>query len=130
MTLRWVDDDEPVFDIPANRHAFYRRIEQAIHDLDPAAPSRVKQELTAWLDDVAARVADYASVQRNAGADWTPHERQAIFEATSDWNESRWWCGLLLMKLAIEHATPFMAYRPGDPDSEIAIAYFLDLRSE
>ena len=129
MTLRWVEDDEPVIDIPASRRRFFRQVERAIHDLDPEALARVRHEISVWLDDVAARVSDHASVKDNAGADWSPYERQVIFDATEDWNFSRWWCGLLLMKLAMEHPSPFMAYRPGDPDSEIAIAYFLDPRS-
>ena len=129
MTLRWVEDDEPVTDIPANRQWFFRQVERAINDLDPEALARVRPEISAWLDDVAARVTDHASVKQNACKDWNPYERQVIFNATENWDFSRWWCGLLLMKLAIEHPTPFMAYRPGDPDSEIAIAYFLDSRS-
>ena len=128
MTLRWADNDELVDDIPGNRQQFYQRIEQSIHNLDPEALERMKREIAGWLHDVVDGRADYASVKRNAGADWTGHERQAIFDATQDWNRSRWWCGLYLMKAAIEHPRQFMGYRPGDPDSEIAIAYFLDPR--
>jgi hypothetical protein len=55
--------------------------------------------------------------------------RQAIYDATDNWDFSRWWCGLLLMRLAIAHPARFMAYKPGDPGSEISTAYFLDRRS-
>ena len=128
MTLRWVDDNELVNAIPGNRRKFYREIEQSIRNLDPEALERMNLEIAGWLDDVVDGRADYASVKRNAGADWTGHERQAIFNATQDWNQSRWWCGLLLMKVAIEHPRRFICYKPDDPDSEIAIAYFLDPR--
>ena len=128
MTLRWVDNNELVEDIPGNRQQFYLEIEQSIRNLDPEALLRIKHEIAEWLDDIVHDRADYASVQRNAGADWEGHERQTIYDATQDWNRSRWWCGLVLMKVAIEHSRQFMAYRPGDSDSEIAIAYFLDRR--
>lgn len=129
MTLRWVDDDENVTETPSHRAAFYRQIEKIIRQHDATVQVRIENELRAWLDEVSSGNADYASVHRNAGSDWNGYERQAIYDATQDWNQSRWWCGLLLMKLAIEHNDRFVGYKPGDPDSEVSTAYFLDRRS-
>src|SRR5262245_28930115 len=101
MSLRWVDDDTLVLDVPSRRRSFYRQIEQRLHNYDPEALVRIARELLPWLDDVSSGRADFASVERNAGADWSGFERQALYEATQDFDFSRWWCGLLLMKLAI-----------------------------
>jgi len=82
MTLRWVDDDEDVTEIPPHRTAFYRQIEEMIREYDSTAQARIENELQAWLDDVSRANSDYSSVQRNAGSDWSGYERQAIYEAT------------------------------------------------
>ena len=129
MALRWVDDDTPVRDLPRQRQEFYRQIEQAIRAHDPSAQARIEAELRVWLDDVSSGRADYASVERNARADWNGFERQAIYDASQNWDFSRWWCGLLLMRLAIAHTEPFMGYKPGEPGSEVSTAYFLDRRA-
>jgi hypothetical protein len=129
MALRWVDDDAPILDVPAQRRHFYRQVEQRLHAHDPNAQPHIEAELRAWLDDVASGRADYASVERSAGDDWTGFARQAIYDATQSWDASRWWCGLLLMRLAITHSARFMAYKPGEPGSEISTAYFLDRRA-
>ena len=128
MTLRWVDDDEIAVDTPSNRKEFYRKIKEKIARENPEAQERIENEIRAWLDNVSRGIADYASVQRDAGADWTGFERQTIYDATENWNYSRWWCGLLLMELAIAHPKRFMGYKPRDPGSEISTAYFLDRR--
>lgn len=129
MSLRWVDDNMPVLSLPAHRQAFYQQIEQILRNYDSGAQARIEAELRTWLDDVSNRRADYASVERNAGADWNGFERQVIYDATQDWNFSRWWCGLLLMRLAIAHPNAFICYKPGEPDSEMSTAYFLDPRT-
>ena len=129
MSLRWVDEDEPVKALPSRRRQFYERIEEQIREYDPDALRRIESELVTWLDDVSTGASDYASVKRNAGADWTGFERQTIYDVTENWDHSRWWCGLLLMKLAINHPDPFVGYRPGDPGSEVSTAYFLDRRA-
>ncbi|MGH7137355.1 MAG: hypothetical protein ACREHD_16550 [Pirellulales bacterium] len=128
MSLRWADDKAPVPSIPPQRLPFYQQVEARLRAYDPAAQQRIEAELRAWLDDVCTGIADYASVERNAGADWNGFERQAIYDVTQNWDHSRWWCGLLLMKLAIEHRDGFMGYKPGDPGSEISTAYFFDHR--
>jgi hypothetical protein len=129
MALRWTNDDAPVLDLPRQRQQFYLHIEQVLRAHDPAAQARIEAELRVWLDDVSSGRADCASVEQNAGADWTGFERQAIYDATQNWDFSRWWCGLLLMRLAVAHPDPFMAYKPGDPGSDISTAYFLDRRA-
>jgi hypothetical protein len=128
MSLRWVDDNSAVLSLPAHRQTFFQQVEQRLRAYDPGAQGRIEAELRAWLDDVSSGRADYASVERNAGADWNGYERQAIYDATQNWDFSRWWCGLLLMQLAITHPAAFMCYKPGDPGSEISTAYFLDRR--
>jgi hypothetical protein len=115
-------------DIPGNRRWFYRQIEDRLRSYDPGAQARIEDELRTWLDDVSSGRDDYTSVKRNALGDWDGFERMAIYDATHSFNFSRWWCGLLLMKLAIAHSAPFMCYKPEDPGSEISTAYFLDPR--
>ena len=78
MSLRWVDDNTPVLVLPRQRQKFYRQIEQTLRAHDPGAQARIEAELQTWLDDVSGGRADYASIERNVGADWNGFERQSI----------------------------------------------------
>lgn len=127
MALRWADSDVPVTQLPRSRRPFFEDVRRRLLVDDPSTEERIESEVRPWLDAVALGHEDLVSVKKCANSDWTGFERQAIFEVTEDMDESRWWLGLMLMNIAIEHPRRFMAYKP-DPGSELATSYFRDPR--
>ncbi len=56
---------------------------------------------------------------------WECTPFQAIHDATDNWDDSRWFAGLMLMQSAIDHPERFFAYKAED---ESATVYFRDNR--
>lgn len=124
MAFRWFDENGPQIVLAAERQAFYDKRAAAI---EAHAPGSIEQMVRYWqvqLREVIDGNRDGVKVDA-LGSDWNGTPFQAIFDALDDWNESRWFAGILLMKTVMEHNGRFCAYKA---EKESAIVYFRDNR--
>lgn len=124
MSFRWFDESQPQVQLTARRQAFY---DKCAAEVEAHAPGSIEQMTRYWhaqLREVIDGQRDGVKVD-TLGRDWNGTPFQAIYDALDDWNESRWFAGVLLMKSVIEHGGRFCAYKA---EKESAIVYFKDNR--
>jgi hypothetical protein len=125
VSLRFFYDQQNWTTVP--HYTFYQQVAAKIRRLDPQGVDKVLNEVTCWLDAIVG-TGNVTSVTFQAGLDWSQTDHQVIFDATNDFDQSRWWLGLALVEAAINHDEPFYCYRPDAFTKEglLGLSYWWD----
>lgn len=122
MAFRWFDSSEPVAQLRPQRQAFHDRTAARIEENYPGATEAMRRWWSDWLQATADCDRELVKVD-DLGPVWEGTPFQHIYDTLEDWNESRWFAGVQLMLVVIEHKEYFCAYKAEEESSTV---YFRD----
>lgn len=125
MALKWESSNDQVQGIPEHRKAFFEDIAKRIENEDPKAIGAIVEEICGQFQKLMTGELSYTSVPRFAPGDWANSPRHVIWDVTEDFDESRWWLGLLMIDTAVKYHYDLIGFRT---HGERALRYVPDVR--
>jgi len=122
MAFRWFDESHSIPQLRPQRQAFHDRIAAQVEQAYPGAIEEMRRWWRDWLQATADCDRELVKVD-DLGPVWEGTPFQHIYDTLEDWNESRWFAGVQLMLVVIEHPERFCAYKAEEESSTV---YFRD----